>query len=725
LTNRPIHPAFWLVVAATLLAAFSRWFGLNHLPPQAWVDEIWFALRAREIFQTGDFPLFYKTFWGGVNPLLAWLTAIAQLAPFTAALIASRVVSTTFAVLSVPLMYACSKEFLNSPSPGGRGGRGVRATAALILSNFFFTVALSRLGTEPAVALAAALFCVWQQKRAEGALREARSASLAMYPSPRAEGALREARSASLAMYSSPRAEGALREARSASLAMYPSPRAERSGAWLSFALAGLGAGLAQYLSPHARFILPLLALFGLHALWLAAPGQRRRLILGYLLLAGVAALAAAPLIAFFMQEPQWLWGRAQAITTGVGRGLPFYLDNARAIALSFSLIGDPNPRDNLALRPLLDPLQTLGFLVGLIWAVLDLRRSAQARELLLWLLVMASPSLLTDDAPSFSRMIGIAPPVAALIAVGWGRLWEFVRPRLPARLGWPVVCAWVALSLGLNSYDYFVRYAQHPALPAAFTVTAVNVARELSARAETEPVFVERVSEAEADIYAFDFLFPGTRVERLDFRQCLPLADDRAARTTYLVWSERDAVTAPDLLRLYPNASVRVIRGEPEALYTELTQIELPPGARLPRPPFTANARFAPGLSLLGHEQSALSVRPGESVFFTFYWKSEAPLAEDVTPFLHVGSGLADSAFVIGRDGQPCQGFYPTSRWRVGDVVPDRFAVIIPADAAPGTYPLVVGWYRYPSLNRLTLESADRSLGDNRAVIGMLTILP
>lgn len=672
MADRPARLAFWIVVAATLLAAASRWFGLNQLPPQAWVDEIWFALRAREIVQTGEFPIFYKTFWGGVNPLLAWLTALAQLAPFTDALIASRVVSTTFAVLSVPLTYVCLREFFtpaNFLSPGRRGGLGVRssALAAIVLANFFFTVALSRLGTEPAVALAAALFCVWQQKRAE------------------------------------------------------------RTGVWLGFALAGLGAGLAQYLSPHARFILPLLALFGLHTLLqvVTRPDTRRRMLLGYLLQAGVAALVAAPLIAFFVQEPQWLWGRAQAVTTGAGRGLPFYLDNARAIALSFSLIGDPNPRDNLALRPLLDPLQTAGFVVGLIWAVLDLRRSSQARELLLWLLVMASPSLLTDDAPSFSRMIGIAPSVAALIAVGWGRLWEAVRPRLPARLGWPIACAWLALSLGLNGYDYFVRYAHHPALPAAFTVTAVNVARELRARAEAEPVFVERVSEAEADIYAFDFLFPGTRVERLDFRQCLPLADGRATRTTYLIWSERDPVTLPDLLRLYPDANVRVIRGEPEALYSELAQIELPPSARLPRPPFTTAARFAPGLSLLGYEQSALNVRPGESVFFTFYWKSEALLTEDVTPFLHIGSGLADSPFVVGRDGQPCQGFYPTSRWRLGDVVPDRFAVILPAEAAPGTYPLVVGWYRYPSLNRLVLESADRALGDNRAVIGTLTIAP
>ncbi len=710
--ERPARVAFWFVVATTLLAAFSRWWGLDHLPPQAWVDEIWFALRAREIAQTGQFPLFYKTFWGGVNPLLAWLTAAAQLAPLTDPLIASRVISTTSAVVSVPLAYACLRQFFrsqpgqHSPSHSGELDRGVKvsALAALILSNFFFTVALSRLGTEPALALAAALFCVWQQKRAEHAVREAHRVSPPAYPSPRTD-------------------------------------------AWLSFTLAGLGAGLAQYISPHARFILPLLALLGLHSLWLAAPArqarenhaavlprqakpavapsQRRKLLFGYLWLAGVALLVAAPLLAFFAQEPHWLLGRAQAVTVGARRGPAFYLDNARAIALSFSFLGDPNPRDNLALRPLLDPLQSVGFALGLLWLARNLRRLPQARELLLWLLVMAAPSLLTDDAPSFSRMIGIAPPVAALIAVGWLRLWDWFRPRLPARLAWLIACAWVALSLGLNGHAYFVGYARHPALPLAFTVTAVNIARELSARAEAEPVFVERVLEAEADIYAFDFLLPGTRVERLDFRQCLPLADGRTTRTTYLVWSERDVTTTPELRRRYPDAAVRVIRGEPEALYTELTQVELPPGARLPAPLFTAAARFAPGLSLFGYEQSTLIVRPGASVLFTFYWKAEAPLPEDATPFLHIGSGLADSAFVVGRDGQPCQGFYPTSRWRVGDVVPDRFAVIIPADAAPGTYPLVVGWYRYPSLERLTLESANQSFGDNRAVVGALTISP
>lgn len=663
---------FWLVVAATGLAAFARLFALDSLPPQAWVDEIWFALRARDLLLTGQVPIFYKTFWGGVNPMLVYLTAAAQWLALREVIVASRAVSAAFGVLSVPLAFACFREFWQpsyiepTPRDAAGNGRWLAALTAIILSNFYFTVNLSRIGTEPAVALAAGLFCVWQMRRAE------------------------------------------------------------RTGAWPSFLLAGLGAGWAQYVSPHARFIPVIMALFGLHRLWLTPSAHRARLLKGYGLLTGAAILIALPLIVFFVREPEWFFGRARTVTAGLAQrgAAPALVDNARAIALSFSVVGDANPRDNLAYRPLLDVIQSLGFYFGVGWALLHLRRSPQARDLLLWLVVMVAPSLVTDDAPSFSRMINVAPPVAALIALGWSLIYSWACVRWTPRLGQTILGLMVVASLLLNGVDYFVRYARHPQVPAAFTTTAVDLARRLIERAQTESVFVERVSEAEEDIYAFDFLFPGTPVQRLDFRQCLPLVDGRTTRTTYVVWSERDALTAPELRRRYPSAQVTRLVPEAEALFRELTLVEIGPGTPARAASHLASARFAPGLALLGYEQSTLEVRPGESVLFTFYWRAEGVLTNDATPFLHVGSGLADSRNIAQHDGQPCQGFYPTSRWKVGDVVPDRFAVIIPTDAPPGEYPLVVGWYQLPSLQRLALESAATPLPDHRAVIGTLRVV-
>ncbi|MGQ0602000.1 MAG: ArnT family glycosyltransferase [Anaerolineales bacterium] len=671
---------FWLVIVAALFAAVTRWVGALTLPPQAWVDEIWFALRARDIVQTGEWPIFYKTFWGGVNPMLAWLTAGAQWLAFSDLIVSSRVISTTFSVLCVPLAFACFREMWREfPSPGppflrqGGGARGGGLSAALIalvLAGFFSVITLSRLGTEPALALAASFFCVWQLKRAE------------------------------------------------------------RLGNWLPFALAGAGAGWAQYVSPHARFILPLMALLSLHTLWMITPTQRRKFFGGYALTALVAVIVALPIIAFFVREPEWFLGRARAVTVGAQQDpINFLLGNTRALALSFSFFGDANPRDNLALRPLLDWLQSLGFYLGLGWALLNLRPQVtlrpHARELLLWLAVMLVPPLITDNAPSFSRLIMAAPPVIALIVIGWGWAWRQIAERWTPHAATVAACAWVAGSLLLNSYDYFVRYTAQPELHTAFTVTAVNVARDLTARAQTESVFVERSAEADEDVYAFDFLLTPTRVPRLDFRQCLPLVDEAPTRTIYVVLSERDRVTIPQLLHAYPAATVNVIPLEPESLARELTLVEVPAGTSAPAFALAANAEFAPGLRLLGHEQSTATARPGESVLFTFYWKAEAAVAEDLTPFLHVGTGLKDSRFVVGHDGAPCQGFYPTSRWRVGEVVPDRFAVVLPPDAVPGVYPLALGWYRYPSLNRLPLTEADDALPDNRAIIGTLVIAP
>jgi hypothetical protein len=362
---------FWLAAAATLVAAALRYVGLLTLPPPAWVDEAWFALRAREILQTGEFPIFYKTFWGGVNPLLAWLTAGAQWLAFRDVIVSSRVVSATFSLLAVPLLYVALNEHWRGEMPAPRR-RWLAALAALVLAGFFSTITLTRLGTEPGVALAAGLFCLWQQRRAV------------------------------------------------------------RAGAWLSFALAGLGAGLAQYLSPHARFIPVVMALWGLQDLLLAAPGRRLRLLVGFGLTAGVAVLSAAPLIAFFIREPEWFLGRARAVTVGAGQsGLAgFWLENARRIALAFSFAGDPSGRDNLAGRPYLDVIQSAGFYLGLALTAWRAPRSARARDLLLWLSVMITPSLVTDDAPSFSRLIHLAAPAAALTALGWGAAWD-------ARPGW------------------------------------------------------------------------------------------------------------------------------------------------------------------------------------------------------------------------------------------------------------------------------------------------
>jgi hypothetical protein len=658
-----------MVLAVTLVAAFVRLYRLGSLPPQAWVDEVWIALRARDLLRTGEFHVFYKTWWGGMHPLMVVGTAAAGWLGLSGSLVAARAISAAAGVLSVPLAFACFDEVLRPLGWPASRRRLAALLAAAILATLLSYLVVGRVGYEPVIPVAATLLMVWQFQRA---LRLTET---------------------------------------------YPHRRA----AWSAWLLAGLALGASQYISQHARFILPLFGWLALHHLLLAPPVRRRALALRLAGLAGVAAVVALPLAAFFWREPAWFLGRARAITASVGPAA--WLENARLILLSFSLRGDADARHNLPGQPLFDLIQSTGLWVGLGWALVHARRLAPARDLLVWAAIMLLPSLLTDSAPQFERMVGFVAPAAALTAIGWLVLWEALRARLPnARWLRLVGAGLVAASLAWNAWAYFGPYAAHPALGAAFTTTPVRLAQTLAEQARHAPVFVERLLEAE-DVFAFDFLLPVSEVRRLDFRQCLPLTDRRAEPTTYLVLSDRDTVTVERLTALYPAATVTPIEPEPAALMGAATLVEVPAGASLPPVARPADARFDSGLVLLGYEWSGARVHRGETLFLTLYWKAEAPVSVDWTAFAHVGTGLDGGAIVAQHDGAPCQGFYPTSAWGTGDVVADSFAMTIPEAAAPGEYPLAVGWYQYPSLERLAVLAAAQALPDNRVVIGTVQV--
>jgi hypothetical protein len=230
--------------------------------------------------------------------------------------------------------------------------------------------------------------------------------------------------------------------------------------------------------------------------------------------------------------------------------------------------------------------------------------------------------------------------------------------------------------------------------------------------------VFVSRNPEDD-DVISFEYLFPGTPVKRLDFRQCLPFADNRATRANYLILTRRDKQTVPILRQTYPSATIDV-----ESMWQDSgSWVEVPPGAPGPRPPNPGHASFDPGLTFVGYEWSGETIQAGQSLFITLYWKVETDINIDYTSFVHVGTGLDGTAVVAQRDGQPCQGLFPTSQWRAGDLIRDSFAITLPPDVPPGDYPLVIGWYTYPDFTRLPLLSAGRALPDNRAIIATITV--
>jgi len=125
-----------------------------------------------------------------------------------------------------------------------------------------------------------------------------------------------------------------------------------------------------------------------------------------------------------------------------------------------------------------------------------------------------------------------------------------------------------------------------------------------------------------------------------------------------------------------------------------------LGPVAAIPGSTPRLDANFADQITLLGYELGP--VRQGRGPIITLYWQARTTVTADYTVFLHV---LDESGHLVGQgDAPPQAGRYPTSWWDAGEIVVDAHTIDLPADATPGIYSIVVGWYSPQTGERLPL---------------------
>ena len=84
--------------------------------------------------------------------------------------------------------------------------------------------------------------------------------------------------------------------------------------------------------------------------------------------------------------------------------------------------------------------------------------------------------------------------------------------------------------------------------------------------------------------------------------------------------------------------------------------------------------------------------VEAGKRLGITLYWRSVVTLTEDYK----VSVRVVDSTgrLVAQQDGMPVNDAYPTSGWRVGEIVVDTHYVHVPLGTAPGEYQLKLALY-------------------------------
>ncbi|MEW5987545.1 MAG: hypothetical protein AB1791_13000, partial [Chloroflexota bacterium] len=155
---------WFLLGLTTLLAAGLRFYHLDRLPPGLWFDEAWVSLQARDVVANGVYPLYFAADFGGIHPLVVYLTVVARWLTHNDPL-AIRYAIAAAGVLTIPLTFLSLRaifaledggdwgirRFLPTSipkSPNPRDSSDVALIGALVLAITFPYLLLNRVGFE-------------------------------------------------------------------------------------------------------------------------------------------------------------------------------------------------------------------------------------------------------------------------------------------------------------------------------------------------------------------------------------------------------------------------------------------------------------------------------------------------------------------------------------------------------------------------------------------------
>jgi hypothetical protein len=132
-------------------------------------------------------------------------------------------------------------------------------------------------------------------------------------------------------------------------------------------------------------------------------------------------------------------------------------------------------------------------------------------------------------------------------------------------------------------------------------------------------------------------------------------------------------------------------------------------------RPQHSLQAQFGESVALLGYDLRADGLGPGRYVDVTLYWRALRPMSVDTTLALQLAAlAPGDTRTLLNFNTWPGSGNLPTSAWRVGPVMADRYRVPLPVNTG-----LTQAW-RFQALvydaqtdTRLPLTLDARPAGD------------
>ncbi len=146
-------------------------------------------------------------------------------------------------------------------------------------------------------------------------------------------------------------------------------------------------------------------------------------------------------------------------------------------------------------------------------------------------------------------------------------------------------------------------------------------------------------------------------------------------------------------------------------------------PDAGSSDPARSMTAVFDDGITLTGYEGPG-TAQAGDEIDVTLNWAATSTPTQDYVAFVHLWEPGTPSP-LAQDDSRPRAGWYPTSAWRAGDMIPDAHTLRLPEDLPPGVYPLWAGLYRPVDSTRLAAYGPEGHLVNDLVPLGTLRIEP
>lgn len=446
----------------------------------------------------------------------------------------------------------------------------------------------------------------------------------------------------------------------------------------------------------------------------------------------GLAGLLALPMFLYLQRNPYALT-RLDMLNRPLqdlssGNLLPV-LQSAAAALLAFIWpgFGDRFLAYNIPGRPVLDAVTAVFFILGVALCLRRWRQPAYA-FVLLWFAAGIIPSLLTGPTANTTRNLAALPAVFMLPAIGFAGfaagVQRHLRPNSGRILVYALAAAWLTFAGSLTVRDYFVRWGQAPEVRDAYQHTLTVALAHLQQKTVSDPLLLSSVYPGPAHDPSISLVLTAADplpAERwVDARFALALPRGAAAHAVIPAATPPHPAFAP-LLTPLETVSLR-----PDDLNPFFTS-------------YTLNARdawwsddapmanYGNAVELIHAEWLQPRVTPGETAELLTIWRVTDParvgpivppaFTTDVALFTHVLR--PDGEILTQQDALHA----PSWDWQPGDVILQIHPLAVPAQAAAGAYPAVVGIYDRQSGARLPVLNTAGEVVDTVTAVAPLEV--